>query len=175
MDKRAFGIAFLARRYRLLSERPEYLTGTHGERIEMLLTSGLGELDRTLILFTSDMDRLCGHMVTVLRTSRYAPLTLLDAFGVMDPDRMIAVYWALPSDRRERVLRDPVWAYNIEHAPPGVEQAIEETEQLAEETQQAVIKMAALTAGASKADRAMTKRHERTALTLTRLFPRGRG
>jgi hypothetical protein len=171
MQAQAQTIAFLARRYRLLSERPEYLTGTHGQRIELLLKSGLGELDRTLILYTSAIDRLCGHLVTLLRTESDTPSALLDAFGVMDPDRIVAVYYALPDGRREEVRSDPVWAYHILNAPPGVGQAIEEIAQLAEETQQAVVRLAALTASAPKADRLATLRHERAALTLTRLFP----
>jgi hypothetical protein len=174
MDKRAFGIAFLARRYRLLSERPEYLAGTHGELVERLLASDLGQLDRTLILHTSKVDQLCGQLVAVLCASRNQPASLLDAFETLEPDNIIAVHWALPELRRERLRKNPVWRFHLEHEPPGVEDAIFKVVTLAEETQQAVIKMAALTAGASKADRAMTKRHERTALTMTGLFPHGR-
>ncbi len=170
----AHTIAFMARRYRLLAERPEYLSGTHGQRIELLLKSGLGDLDRTLILHSRDIDRLCGHLVNLLRTAHRTPLTSLEAFGVMDPDRLAAVYWALPSNRRAAVLRDPVWACHINNAPPGVGQAIEEIEQLAEETRQAVVKRAALTASAPKADRLRTERHERAAMSLTSRFPHGR-
>lgn len=174
MADRAFGIAFLARRYRLLSEHPEYLTGTRGEIVERLLDSGLGELDRTLILYTSEVDRLCGQLVAVLCASRTVSPSLLDAFETLEPDNIIAIHWALPELRREHLRKNPVWRFHLEHEPPGVEDAIFEVLTLAEETQQAAIKLANLAAGASKADQIITKRHERTALTLASRFPHGR-
>jgi hypothetical protein len=173
MEKNTARIAFMARRYKLLSEHPEYLTGTHGEHIEYLLRSDIGQLDRTLILHTSPVDRVCGQLVAVLCASRRMPLALLEAFEVLEPDHIVAVYWAAPPSRREGLRRNPVWAFHLDHAPADIEQSIEEIEQLAEETQQSVLKIAALTAGASKADRIITRRHERTAMSMASKFPNG--
>ncbi len=132
---RATRIAFKARLYRLLSERPEYLVTDRDELVDRMLNAQvpLGELDKTLVLGASELDRVCVHAVRVLRNVSNRPL--LDALGMMDPDRIIAVYHALPPKRRAVVLRDPVWAYHVGYAPPETTAVIAEVAADAQEGQ----------------------------------------
>jgi hypothetical protein len=130
---RAFGIAYKVRLYRLLNEHPEYMTTDREELIRRMLDAPvpLGELDKTLLLHTSELDRVCAHAVRVL-TNGGSTKTLLDALGMMDADRIVAVYHALPPKRRVAVLRDPVWAYHVGNAPPETEAAVAEVSANAE-------------------------------------------
>jgi hypothetical protein len=132
---REYRIAFKARLYRLLSERPEYMAVGGEELIGRLLSAQvpLGELDKTLVLGASELDRVCAHAVRVL--SNVSDRPLLDALGMMDADRIIAVYHALPPKRRAVVLRDPVWAYHVANAPPETPAAVAEVAADAQEGQ----------------------------------------
>jgi hypothetical protein len=132
---RAYRIAFKARLYRLLSERPEYLTANRAEVIERMLDAqvAIGEFDRTLILHASEADRLCGHAVRSL--NRRAGAGALDVLGVLDPDRLVAIYYAMSPSRRVVVRRDAAWAYQIERAPEDVEAVVAEVAGWAEDIQ----------------------------------------
>jgi hypothetical protein len=125
---RATRIAMLARLYMLLGKHPEYLTANTGERIDRALEAPmpLNGVDKTLLMAATEIDRVCGHTVMVLRGQTSKPL--LDALGVMDPDRIIAMYYALPDRRREIVKRDPAWAYHINNAPEGLAEVMAETQ-----------------------------------------------
>jgi hypothetical protein len=160
----AYKIAFLARRYRLLSERPEFLTANRAELIERLLASPVtvGALDRSVILHTSELDRLCAHAVYVLTRRGHKPV--LDVLSVLGPERLAAMYYALPENRRAIVRRDLAWAYHVDHAPPGVEEALAEFAQLAESTQQTSAALARLDALAPTEDREQTADLERALL-----------
>jgi hypothetical protein len=162
--ERAHRIAFLARRLRLLSERQEFLTSNRAELIERILSSPVpvGELDRSLILHASELDRLCAHAVCVI--TRRAHLPVLDVLAVLSPDRLSAMYYALPENRRGAVRRDLAWAYHVEHAPPGIEDAIVEFEQLADLTREATTALARLDAHAPSEAREQTENLERTLL-----------
>ena len=157
----AYRIGFLARRYRLLSERPEFLTANRAELIERVLASPvtIGELDRSMILHASELDRLCAHAVRGLaqRTSR----PVLDLLGVLSPERLAAMYYALPENRRAGVRRDPAWAYHVERVPLGTAEAVEEFEQLAEDLQVGAASLARNTALAPSACRRQAEDLER--------------
>ena len=129
-------IGFLTRRFQLLAERPELMVTDRAALIERMLGMAvpLSELDRTLALHAGELDRLCAHAVRVLRERSAKPL--LDVLGVLDPDRIVAMYFALPPKRRVAALRDPAWAYHVGNMPPGVEAAVANIAQLAEETQE---------------------------------------
>jgi len=161
---RAYQIAFLARRYRLLSERPEYLTGNRAELIERMSAAqvALGDFDRMLILQAGEVDRLCGHAVRSL--GRSAPSAVLDVLGALHPDRLVAMYYALPVSRRATVRRDPAWAYQIEHAPPDTGDAVAEVAGWAEAAQQFTARLAAHTAQAPREARNDTERWDRAML-----------
>lgn len=124
---RATRIAMLARLYLLLGKHTEYMTADVGERIDRALEAPipLNALDKTLLMAATEIDRVCGYTVMLMRGETSKPL--LDALGVMDPDRIVAMYYALPDRRREIVRRDPVWAYHIEHAPEGLADVMSET------------------------------------------------
>jgi hypothetical protein len=164
MMGRAYRIAFMARLFRLLSERPEYLTANRAEVIKRMLDAqvAIGEFDRTLILHASELDRLCAHAVRSL--AQCAPAAVLGVLGVLHPDRLAAMYYALPESRRESVRRDPAWAYQIEHAPPGTAEAVAEVERLAEDTQQVTARLARLAGSAPKDDRQGNERWEQAML-----------
>jgi hypothetical protein len=157
-------IAMLARLYRVLAERPELLTASRGELIERTLAAQvtIGEFDRTLILHASELDRLCAHAVRSL--AQRAPGAVLDMLCVLHADRLAAMYYALPDGRRETVRRDPAWAYQIEHAPPGTAEAVAEVERCAHAVQQTAAHLAALTAQAPRAAREDTERWDRAML-----------
>jgi hypothetical protein len=73
----------------------------------------------------SDLDRLCGYAVTVIcRADRKGLGPLLDVLGLLDADRLCAIYFALPPERQRVVRHDPVWAYQVQQ----VERAMPEAE-----------------------------------------------
>ena len=64
-----------------------------------------------MVIGASELDRLCVSAVATIAAGRRRLALLLDVLGNLDPDRILAMYWALPPDRREAVMSDPVWAY----------------------------------------------------------------
>jgi hypothetical protein len=161
---RAYKIAFLVRRYRLLSERPEFLTSDRAELIERILASPvtIGEFDRSVILHTDELDRLCAHAVRIL--THRASASVLDILGVLEADRLAAMYYALPESRRVAVQRDVAWSYNVERAPEGVAEAVADIERRAEAMQATTARLAGLAALAPSAAREDTEAMERTLL-----------
>jgi hypothetical protein len=135
MDRRAVSIAFLARRFVLLADRPELCVTDRAERIDRLLTLRIpaSEIDRTAVLHASELDHVCVHALRVLR--KRSSKSLLDALGIMDADRVCALYCALPVRRRKAMLRDPVWAYDVANAPPEMERAINDLRVLSDDLQ----------------------------------------
>jgi hypothetical protein len=71
-------------------------------------------LDRWLITQATELDEMCGYAVAKLRKMAAAPL--LDVLGVLDPERIVAMYYVLPERRRSAVLRDGFWAYHVGRA-----------------------------------------------------------
>lgn len=114
-------IALMARLFRLLADRPEFLTTNVGSRIDAAWTTSapgsLPALDRWLVTQAGELDRLCGYAVAKLRSS--APPVLLDVLGLLDPERIVAIYYAMPEDRRSAVLRDGAWGYYVGRVDPG--------------------------------------------------------
>jgi hypothetical protein len=161
---RSYRIAFKARLYRLLSERPEYLTASRADVIERMLDAqvAIGEFDRTLILHASEADRLCGHAVYGL--SRRAPLGVLDVLSILDPDRLVAMYYALPLSRRASVRRDAAWAYHVERAPEDIQTVVTEVAGWAKDIQRITTGLADLAAQAPNEARKDTERFDRTML-----------
>lgn len=163
---RAFRIAVLARRYWLLSERPQYLTSNRAELIECMLDAqvAVGDFDRSLILHASEVDRLCAHAVRHL--AHRAPAAVLDMLGVLDPDRVVGMYYALTPKRQAAVRRDPAWGYHLEHAPPETGEAVAEVERLAEDVQATTARLARRAALAPREARKQTERWDRAMLRL---------
>lgn len=161
---RATRIAMLARLYLLLGKHPEYMTANAGERIDRALDAPvpLNGLDRTLLAAATEIDRVCGYTVMLLRGQTSKPL--LDALGVMDSDRIVAMYYALPDRRREIVRRDPVWAYHIEHQPEGLADVMSETKDLLTELDRIEADMARTDATVPAAVSDQLRRTERVML-----------
>jgi hypothetical protein len=119
---RATQIALRARMYRLLAERPEYMISDREEVARRLLMAPvtLSDLDRTLIVAAGDeLDRVCAHAVRKL--SLRVDRGTLDTLSLLDADRLTAIYYALPPQRRAAVRSDVSWAYAVDHAPPDLE------------------------------------------------------
>ncbi len=119
MTERAFNIALRARLYRLLAERHEFSRADRGERIDVTSAEALplpmSRLDSTLVEQADELDRLCGYAVRMLGRHRNA--AVLDLLGMLDGDRIVALYYALPPARRHATLGDSTWAYYVGRAP----------------------------------------------------------
>ena len=70
-----------------------------------------------MVIGASELDRLCASAVATIAAGRRPLGVLLDVLGNLDPDRILAMYWALPPERREAVMSDPVWAYHVHRSP----------------------------------------------------------
>ena len=110
-----------ARRFALLARRPEFLLD-RSTRAEHALADdvppgALHLLDAAMVIEASELDRLCASAVAAIAAGRRPLALLLDVLGNLDPDRILAMYWALPSERREAVMSDPVWAYHVNRSP----------------------------------------------------------
>ncbi|MFY9488057.1 MAG: hypothetical protein WAP35_05095 [Solirubrobacterales bacterium] len=116
-------IASWTRLYRLLADRPEFRRADLGERIDATSDEEvpLGALDRVLIERSSELDRLCGYAVGKIARGGKA-VEILDVLGTLDPARIVAMYYALPKDRRRIVEKDPAWCFHVANAPDGVEE-----------------------------------------------------
>src|SRR5437868_4076218 len=121
---RADRIALLARRFRLLADRPDLLRRDPAEHVATATAPEpvrLNLLDAVQVAGVGDLDRLCAAGVRRLGSSRRGRATVLDLLAELEPDRLLAVYYALPEDQRSGALRDGVWAYHVNRAPAGVE------------------------------------------------------
>lgn len=116
----ALNVALGARLYRALADREEYRHEDRGERIdrtEQAITRGLSELDAELIGRATELDRMCGYAVRVLR--KRAQADLLDLLGALPPDNLAAVAFALPEKRRRAIEgRDPYWMRAVAAVDP---------------------------------------------------------
>ena len=117
----ALGVALYARLYRLLADRPEFQTADTGARLDKALTldapGSLPLLDRVMIARATGTDLMCGYAVAKLRRVKSA--ALLDVLGMLDPQQVVAMYYALPSGRRSVLLSDPAWAYHVQRVDPA--------------------------------------------------------
>jgi hypothetical protein len=117
-------IAMLARLYLLLGLHPEFMTTKTGELRSRVMDAPipLNCVDRTLVMGATEIDRMCAGTVMVLREQMSKPI--LSALGFLDPDRIVAMYYALPNRRRKQVKDDPVWGYHVGHAPPELAEVL---------------------------------------------------
>jgi hypothetical protein len=141
--RRAWNIAAYARRFALIARRPEFQIGDRSARAGHALTDGppgplplfdavstIGASD----LGASDLDRLCGYAVAVLRRGGRGMAMLLDVLGMLDADRLCAIYFALPPERRSAVRRDPIWGYHVQHLESEIPEAEWTLSELIEDT-----------------------------------------
>lgn len=121
---RAEGVAFAARRLAFLASRPEILyagfgaegvLGAWSERFERLdeYPIPLDELDRLAMLTSTEVDRLCAEAVVAL--SKPGPKkVLLDVFALLGPDRLAAIFYAVPKNRRGTLRRNPYVGHAVQ-------------------------------------------------------------
>jgi hypothetical protein len=161
---RSARIAMLARLYVLLSEHPEYMTDDVGARIDRSLSAPvpLGFADQTLLMAATEIDRFCGYTVAMLRSQ--SSKLLIDALGVLDPDRILAIYYALPDRRRKSVLSDAAWNYHVQNQPPELPGVLEAISSLIEEEARMAADRARLDASVPDAVVRSYKRVDRTML-----------
>lgn len=123
---RATQVALWARMYRLLADHPEYMLTDRDEVARRLLMAPvtMSDLDRTLIVAAGDeVDRVCAHAVRKL--SVRVDHGTLDTLSLLDGDRLVAMYYALPRKRRAAVRNDVAWAYAIDHAPEDLDNVLD--------------------------------------------------
>lgn len=115
-NRKALGIALYARLYRLLAERPALLDPDEGARIEKAWAVAYPDvhalIDRAMVERMTELDRMCGYAVAVMRKRSSA--ALLDVLGLLDPTRIAAMYLALPESRRHIATYDPAWAFHVQ-------------------------------------------------------------
>jgi hypothetical protein len=120
---RAYEIACRAHAYRLLAERPELWTHDRAQRLRHAFgdagsTVPYTPLDTVLVWQAGELDIVCAYAVALLRRPGSRTTELADLLGMLTPDRLLAVYYALPRERRKHLRRDAVWVYQIGHGPP---------------------------------------------------------
>jgi hypothetical protein len=62
------------------------------------------------------LDKLCAQAVAIISEGGKVLGPLLDALSVLEPDRLVAMWLALPEERREVVLKDHTWARYVHDA-----------------------------------------------------------
>jgi hypothetical protein len=141
VNRRAFEIAANARRYARLARRPELLTSDRKARASAALTDGppgpLALYDAALTIGASELDRFSAYVVALLSSPKRGSrsvATLLDSLGVLDPDRVAAIYFALPAERRAMLLRDYACARHVRDVKREVPEAEAALRDLIEET-----------------------------------------
>lgn len=78
----------------------------------------------------SELDRFCGYAVALLNNpGRRSVASLLDALGILDPDRVAAIYFALKPERRKVMRADPACSFHIQSVErdfPASDEALED-------------------------------------------------
>ena len=135
---RAYLVALYTRRFALIAARPEFLRDDQQARATHALAEAppgeLPLLDAAQMIGSSELDRLCGYAVALLNSPGNFYRPILDLLGVLDPDRICGIYFALDSTRRGRLLRDPVWAFHVQQVEAQMPGATARLEALIRDT-----------------------------------------
>jgi hypothetical protein len=117
----AYEVAAQVRKFRLLAERPELLYPDVEMRVERLLSDdNRSQLDVALLAEADDTDRICATAVAMMSKydfPRKRAEPILTLLGTLPAEDIVAMYHALPRDRRYIVDADEVWAYHLHHQP----------------------------------------------------------
>jgi hypothetical protein len=131
-------IVIRARLYRLLARRVEFAGGDRISRACRALspepTGPLHVLDAVSVIGAGELDQLCGYAVRLLSRKGKRTSELADLLGMLGPERVAAIWWALPADRRQTLERDPACGYHIGRFRDGLSTAERELEDLIEDT-----------------------------------------
>jgi hypothetical protein len=91
-------------------------------------------LDAAQMIGASQLDRLCGYAVALLNRAGQRCGQLLNLVGVLDPDRICGIYFAVSASRRDRLRRDPVWGYHVQQVEAEMPEALNGLRTLVERT-----------------------------------------
>jgi hypothetical protein len=74
---------------------------------------------------------------------------MLDLLGVLDPDRICGIYFAVERMRRAQLRRDPAWAFHVQQVEAEMPAALAWLESLIETSQTSTVgyELARLDAG----------------------------
>lgn len=135
MSGGALSAALLARRFTLLAECVELLRRDPCERVHVMVRDaghGANELDVELVRCATELDLVCGYALRRLRDPQ-EQAAVLDVLGVMPPDYLVGVLYALPDARREEVRRlDGVWNYHALQLDAEMPAALAEVDRIRE-------------------------------------------
>lgn len=135
--RRAWVVAAYARRFRLLATNFGYGDDDREDRIRYALGAGPYANEPPPHLFdlagiagASELDRFCGQVVAFLAEhwDRLNP-QVVDLLGNLEPDRVAAIYFALPPNRRGFLRRDFYWETfvgEVERELPEAERRLRE-------------------------------------------------
>lgn len=124
MSGRAFNVAAMARRFAMLADRPELLYSERDQRAERVLSDDTkAPFDVMLLGGAGETDRVCAAAVAALRGDAPGTKPILSLLSVLPADYLLGIYFALPGDRRAQCQTDQTWAWHIDHAPDGIEEA----------------------------------------------------
>lgn len=163
--KREHRIAILARRFRVVASRNEFMRPDPGERVEATLRERraipLSRFDQAQVIGAGELDRICAASVRRLSAYTKGQVALLDVLGFMEPDRVCAIYYALPKPMRKHLHRDGVWDYQVAQVEAGMPEAVAEIDALAHESGRFAKRRTELVAEMSASDEAAWERFER--------------
>jgi hypothetical protein len=110
-------IVTLARFLATLARRPELCQSDRANRITRALPNDapgpLPLLDATGVAGAGELDQICAAAVRILSRKGATVAPLLDLLGYLPPERVAAIYWALPPNRRRVFDRDPACSYHV--------------------------------------------------------------
>jgi hypothetical protein len=131
-------IVMRARLYRRLARLPEFARGDGIGRADRALNLAplgpLHVLDAVAVIGADELDQLCGYAVRLLSRKGTHTRDLADLLGMLNPERLTAIWWALPADRRHALERDPACGYHIGRFRDDLPAAEWELEALIEDT-----------------------------------------
>jgi hypothetical protein len=105
-----------ARLFRLLARRLELSQPDRADRVARALPTDapgpLPLLDAAAVASAGELDQLCGHAVRMLAKGGQVA-GVLDLLGNLSPERVAAIWWALPPHRRRVIYRDDACGYHV--------------------------------------------------------------
>jgi hypothetical protein len=127
-----------ARLYGMLARRVEFANHDTISRANRALasepTGPLHLIDAVAVIRAGELDQLCGYAVRLLSSKGKRTTEVADVLGMLDPERIAAIWWALPKNRRPALQRDPACGYHIHKYRRDLPAAQRELEDLIEDT-----------------------------------------
>ncbi len=135
--ERAADIAIQSRRFRVLSQHPEIRYAKPADRAKYVSSNAAWNyLDVILVGSATESDVICAEAIVQISDSLEAErmggddsddvFARLDLLSLLSPDRLIAIYYALPEGDRAVCSSHYVWASHLNEAPDEVGLYLEE-------------------------------------------------